>query len=129
MPPGSIFVSLSSRAATRRQQFPAGGEEDHRQKGQHPHILFYQIPTLFLSCISILPHFPGPRPLPHLIHIQLGPVLDQGHGVVQAPVPGEVGADGVPHDVGQLVVRPVEEGGVIDQISGRSDLCRTESCG
>ena len=51
---------------------------------------------------------------PQLIHIQLGPVLNQGHGVVQAPVPGEVRADGVPYEVGQLIIGPVELGGVVD---------------
>ena len=50
-----------------------------------------------------------------LIHIQRGAVLDEGDGVVQGPVSGQIGTDGVPDDIGQLVVGPVELGGAVDE--------------
>ncbi len=59
---------------------------------------------------------PGRTGLAALVQIQPHPVLKKSNGVIQRPVPGEVGAQGVPDDAGQLVLRPVELSGVVDQL-------------
>ena len=49
------------------------------------------------------------------VDVQPHTVLKQSDGFIHALVPGQIGADGVPDDIGQLIVRPVELGNVVNE--------------
>ena len=48
------------------------------------------------------------------VDVQPHTVLNQGDCLVHGLIPGEVGAQGLQHDVGQGIVRPVDLGGVVN---------------
>ena len=56
-----------------------------------------------------------PLALPVFIDIQHRSVLNQSNGVIQASVPSEIGADRLPDNVGQSIIRPVEQAGVVNE--------------
>ena len=56
------------------------------------------------------------------VKVQAHPVVQQPEGVVQRFVSGEVGAKGLPHDVGQGIVGPVDLGGAVDELLENPDM-------